>query len=334
MYTSTTSVFSVNKQARTLCPQKASKEKNRFITGTCSLHEENELFIIEYREESNQIDAVATFEDIESPESSYTFNDEPLLLESLVKFEDIDNSIQSVTWNKSGQNVILTSTTSSSLWSITESSAKKTARLSAEDGLDINADYNWCYGVSAFDPHSSNQYASSFSNSLHIIDTKQLNVSMTISNAHSSTIRDIDYNPNKPLTLITASEDRTVKFWDLRHTKEPVKTLQGHYHWVWSAKYNPFHDQLLASTGCDSLVNLWRIATCSSAPWLENDKNDNEEQGNDPPDVKVRTIDQHEDSVYGIAWSPSDAWIYATLSFDGRIVLNHVPSTEKYKILL
>ena len=54
----------------------------------------------------------------------------------------------------------------------------------------------------------------------------------------------------------------------------------------------------------------------------------------DPPNIKVRAIDQHEESIYSIAWSPADAWMYCSLSYDGRVILNHVPSTEKYKILL
>jgi hypothetical protein len=29
-------------------------------------------------------------------------------------------------------------------------------------------------------------------------------------------------------------------------------------------------------------------------------------------------MDQHEDSVYKVAWSAADAWIYCSLSFDGR----------------
>jgi WD40 repeat protein len=108
---------------------------------------------------------------------------------------------------------------------------------------------------------------------------------------------------------------------------------------------------------------------------------------------QVRVIDQHEDSIYSVAWSPADAWMYCSLSYDGtyvkllqlvrmnyivyttklinrgsridrltclifadlirrfhdvfinktinsccyffhRVILNHVPSTEKYKILL
>jgi len=90
-------------------------------------------------------------------------------------------------------------------------------------------------------------------------------------------------------------------------------------------KYNPFHDQLLASGGSDGIVNLWRIASCSSAPWLGSEssspKKSETEEGvtsSDPPDVKVRAIDQHEDSIFSLAWSPADAWMYCSLSYDGR----------------
>jgi len=39
------------------------------------------------------------------------------------------------------------------------------------------------------------------------------------------------------------------------------------------------------SGGSDNLVNLWRIASCSSAPWLGAEDN-----SNDPPDVKVSIL--------------------------------------------
>jgi WD40 repeat protein len=72
-------------------------------------------------------------------------------------------------------------------------------------------------------------------------------------------IRDVDYNPNKPNMLITSGNDRQIKIWDLRYietrreqnnrtnkyTNTPSKILFGHSHWVYCAKYNPFHDQLI-----------------------------------------------------------------------------------------
>lgn len=50
--------------------------------------------------------------------------------------------------------------------------------------------------------------------------------------------------------------------------------------------------------------------------------------------MKVRTFDEHEESVYSVAWSACDPFVFMSVSYDGRVVLNHVPQTEKYKILL
>ena len=37
----------------------------------------------------------------------------------------------------------------------------------------------------------------------------------------------------------------------------PCLELGGHSHWVWQAKFNPWHDSLLLSASSDSVVNLW-----------------------------------------------------------------------------
>ncbi len=41
----------------------------------------------------------------------------------------------------------------------------------------------------------------------------------------------MDFNPNKPLSIISAGDDRKIKFWDLRNLTMPVKVLEGHSHW-------------------------------------------------------------------------------------------------------
>ena len=51
-------------------------------------------------------------------------------------------------------------------------------------------------------------------------------------------------------------------------------------------------------------------------------------------DGVVASYDDFEDSVYSLAWSYSDAWIWAAVSYDGKLLLNHVPKTVKYSILL
>ena len=50
-------------------------------------------------------------------------------------------------------------------------------------------------------------------------------------------------------------------------------------------------------------------------------------------DEVIRTFEEHEDSVYRAVWSSADAWVFASLSYDGRLVINHVPTQEKFAIL-
>ena len=52
-----------------------------------------------------------------------------------------------------------------------------------------------------------------------------------------------------------------------------------------------------------------------------------------PKDEVISTYEEHEDSVYSAVWSVTDAWVFASLSYDGRMVINHVPSQEKFAIL-
>jgi len=278
----------------------------------------------------------------------------------------------------------------------------------------------------AWDPHDTNHIAVSQHTTVTLYDLRTSAISASLpTNCHRYGITDLDYNPNKTHTLVTSGRDGLIKFWDLRflgggenfdgerrnHKKnkriKPVKIIQGgHTHWSTTVKYNTFHDQLMLSGGTDSVVNLWRISSVSSAPLLDlgddDDDDDNsvvEEEDDDvfgkkkddgggdsyfqnftgqslddedfgrngnyntkspskqnsqnakgvrtektaggpgaddsssAPDVRVSSH-IHTDAVYDVTWSAVDAWVFASLSYDGNVILNHVPSKEKYKILL
>ncbi|EDX10246.1 GD12713 [Drosophila simulans] len=51
------------------------------------------------------------------------------------------------------------------------------------------------------------------------------------------------------------------------------------------------------------------------------------------PDGLLQTFDQHEDSVYCAEWSNVDPWIFASLSYDGRVIISKVPKQYKYQII-
>jgi WD40 repeat protein len=218
-----------------------------------------------------------------------------------------------------------------------------------------------------------------------------------IRNAHRYGVADVDHNRLQENVVVTSGLDGTVKFWDLRmhlssnHTDASFipspKLLKivrgGHSNWTTRAIYNPYYDQLVLSGGSDGIANLWRVSSCSSAPLLEFDGEDDEidntdevddglpEEGNydeagndwakeekeeyiqDNPsgednkqtekndatanpssnDVRVSRF-ECSDTTADVCWSASDPWMYASLSCDGTLVVHHVPSKEKYKILL
>jgi WD40 repeat protein len=44
--------------------------------------------------------------------------------------------------------------------------------------------------------------------------------------------------------LATSGDDGSVRFWDIRNSKLPISIRSDHSHWVWSVKFNQFHDQV------------------------------------------------------------------------------------------
>jgi len=377
-------------QAKVLCPQKTSKERSRFFIGTCSLHEENEINLVDYSEDSNSLQSLQAFShpdqivslDTSSHDSglivtswlnktgehgvtlwripslsdvdlggseqmmnrAFTSEKEKLLKIASFSIPSSTNSI--VKWHTRKDSILTANNTDVSLWSITESEVmcqNKYVYSTNPPNKNLRS-----LPALAWDPQqSASTFALGIAGTLSLCDARKMEVTESVTAAHDGSIRDIDFNPHKPTILSTCGEDRKVKIWDMRSLARPLKILEGHSHWVCSVKYNPFHDQLLLSGGSDNAVSLWRVASCSSAPWIGGEEASSGARGtytdkaggeegvsSDPPDVKVRHLDQHEDSVYSVAWSMADAWTYASLSFDGRLIVSHVPSTEKYKILL
>uniref|UniRef100_A0A5F4WA48 EARP and GARP complex-interacting protein 1 n=1 Tax=Callithrix jacchus TaxID=9483 RepID=A0A5F4WA48_CALJA len=165
-----------------------------------------------------------------------------------------------------------------------------------------------------------------------------------IENAHGQLVRDLDFNPNKQYYLASCGDDCKVKFWDTRNVTEPVKTLEEHSHWVWNVRYNHSHDQLVLTGSSDSRVMLSNMVSISSEPFghlvddddiSDQEDHRSEEKSKEPlQDNVIATYEEHEDSVYAVDWSSADPWLFASLSYDGRLVINRVPRALKYHILL
>jgi hypothetical protein len=78
------------------------------------------------------------------------------------------------------------------------------------------------------------------------------------------------------------------------------------------------------------------MASISSEPCghlIDEDEEEGARQRAPLQDGVIRMYDDHEESVYVAVWSAADPWTFASLSYDGRLVVNHVPRRVKFKIL-
>lgn len=165
--------------------------------------------------------------------------------------------------------------------------------------------------------------------------------SQTIANAHALQVRSVDYDPGAAGTrLATCGDDGFVKMWDTRNFAKPIAgthaaAMDGHAHWAWCVAHNPeYPDRLLASSGGDGVVRLWRTDGGGGG--------DGGSVGSIGGSIGGTQLcaaasfrGSHADTVYQAAWGRGDdPWTLASVSYDGRVVLDQVPRAEKYRILL
>lgn len=206
-----------------------------------------------------------------------------------------------------------------------------------------------------------------------ISDSNPSSICWLIEDVKCNRVRSIDFNPNSQYYLASGGDDCRTKFWDLRQTGSPALHLQTHTHWIWSIRYNPFHDQLVLSAGSDARVALMRVQSVASEPFGqiadndddidefpdeagnrtrdsqdESEKNTDEDTSSEKSDQDkidsrcreskqlddevINVYEEHDDSVYAAEWA-SDPWIFASLGYESRLVINKVPREEKFSIL-
>mmetsp|Transcript_19738 Transcript_19738/g.33910 ORF Transcript_19738/g.33910 Transcript_19738/m.33910 type:complete len:374 (-) Transcript_19738:58-1179(-) len=361
-------IYHLKFQSRCIAAQLGDSDRNRFLVGTINLREENELHLIEFNEESNEITCERVYSHPNeiwhispcpsNPALVFTvYNTGTEYKAGLWKLKGLDDAqdtsvtlpaeevlslnaksevLHSVLWNLAGKpnNIITVDDASVRVYSLDASSSKCTEQLS------VGVQKNQKFWTGTWDLHHPDQLLTSSDTTIRAWDLRTLKPTQTIEQAHSIWVRDLDYNPNKPYVFASGGDDTYIRFWDLRRPGQALAELQAHNHWVWQVRYNRFHDQLLLSSSTDCGVTLWKAASVSSMP-VPHTHDDPDEGPTSPKssptseeDGVVSRYDKHDESVYSVAWCSSDAWSFASVSYDGRVVINHVPQQEKYKIIL
>ncbi|GMH43159.1 hypothetical protein BSKO_11081 [Bryopsis sp. KO-2023] len=333
-------------QARVLRPQIAEKEKSQWYVATNSLREENEVRLVEYDPSSESIQTVDAFVhpnevwDVaphpSKPEMFFTVHNKDGAygvtlwssehgsrdLHSNGELEGFESRIRRVLWHKDDDSkVVSVDEGNLSCWDVGNGAIERKSSASAGDLQQL-----WSGTWSRSD---INTLCTAGGNGFTIWDLRSMEKAGDVQGAHEMPVRDVDISPNGGGTLLTCGDDCAVKQWDSRNLGEPMLTLTGHSHWIWNCCYNPFHPEMLLSSSSDSLVVLWSNTPLGTSP-----ENSPTSPSSGPMEGRIHDYDDHEDSVYGLAWSEVDPWTVASLSYDGRIVVNKVPSDVKYKILI
>ena len=84
------------------------------------------------------------------------------------------------------------------------------------------------------------------------------------SRCHDTEILSFDWGKYKQNTLVTASVDKTVKYWDLRNPSIPILTLVGHDYAIRKVRMSPFSADLVGSVSYDMTFRLWNLALGTS----------------------------------------------------------------------
>ncbi|GAB4828423.1 WD repeat-containing protein dwa2 [Ancistrocladus abbreviatus] len=334
--------YGLKYQARCIADVKADTDHTSFITGTLSLKEENEVHLIRLASGGTELICEGLFShpheiwDLASCPfdqrifSTVFLNGEsygaaiwqiPELygqlnspqLERLAALDAHTGKIKCVLWCPSGRHDKLVSIDEQKLllWSL--DSSKKTAQVQSQESAGMLQSLSG----GSWDPHDLNAVALTSESAIQLWDLRSMKMTNSIEQAHA---RNMDYDTKKQHILVTAEDESGIRIWDLRMLKFPLADLPGHAHWTWTVRCNPEYDGIILSAGTDSAVNLWLASGFEDAMFgrslLE------------PPNQRAQPLlnsySDYEDSVYGLAWSSREPWIFASLSYDGRVVVESI----------
>ncbi|AEE29984.1 WD40 repeat [Arabidopsis thaliana x Arabidopsis arenosa] len=335
--------YGLKYQSRCISDVKADTDYTSFLTGTLSLKEENEVHLLRLSSGGSELICEGLFShpneiwDLAScpfdqrifstvfstgesfgaaiwqiPELYGQLNSPQL--ERVASLDAHVGKINCVLWWPSGRCDKLISIDEQNifLWSL--DCSKKSAEVLSKDSAGM------LHSLSggAWDPHDVNAVAATGESSVQFWDLRTMKKVNSIEHAH---VRGVDYNPKREHILVTAEDESGIHVWDLRKAKVPVQELPGHTHWTWAVRCNPEYDGLILSAGTDSVVNLWYASATSSDDKTSESPVESTRQRVNP---LLNSYTDYEDSVYGLAWSSREPWVFASLSYDGRVIIESV----------
>nr|KMM70646.1 web1 protein [Coccidioides posadasii RMSCC 3488] len=141
-------------------------------------------------------------------------------------------------------------------------------------------------------------------------DVKTKKESLTLNNLGRKAVSAVAWDPEKPTKLITSiplETDPLILVWDLRNSNAPERVLRGHESGVLSLSWCAQDPDLLLSCGKDNRTICW-----------------NPQTGNAYGEFPVVT-----NWTFQTRWNPHNPNMFATASFDGKIVVQTIQNTRQ-----
>ncbi|GJP31611.1 hypothetical protein CLOM_g16167 [Closterium sp. NIES-68] len=370
----TSRTYGVKFQARCIAAQAGEKHHTRFLVGTLSLREENEVHLIQLADDGSEVTceglylhqheiwdlATCPFDSAllstvyasageyhaaiwRIPDKAFSHGTGAPSLQLAAELKGLEAPVKKVLWyggDVALHRVITIDEEVICAWDL--ASSTRAAQFATAKQRVTGSGLQRLH-TGAWDPHNADTVATTADTSIACWDLRAAIKTASIEGAHHLQIRDIDFNPNHPHILASAGDDSRIRLWDLRSTKQAIVELPGHSHWTCSVRYNRFYDELLLSSGTDSAVNLWHVPSASAAALADHLRSIPNPAGSGraaavaaaggsprgPLDELAVSFTDYEDSVYGITWSAIDPWVFASLSYDGRVVVDLVPTVVR-----
>lgn len=373
----TSRTYGVKFQARCIAAQTGEKHHTRFLVGTLSLREENEVHLIQLADDGSEVSceglylhqheiwdmAACPFDPMlvatvyaeagqyhaaiwRIPDRALSHSTGAPQLQLAAELTGLEAPVKKVLWYPGDIALPRVITVDEEVICVWDLASSTRAAQFASARQRVTGSGLQRLHTGAWDPHNADTVATTSDTSIACWDLRSASKVVSIDGAHHLQIRDIDFNPNCPHILASAGDDSRIRLWDLRSSNQALVELPGHSHWTWSVCYNRFYDELLLSSGTDSAVNLWHVPSASAATLNDPrnaaaaaaaaaapaaSKSGSAAAGRmmgsprGPLDELAVSFTDYEDSVYGITWSAIDPWVFASMSYDGRVVVDLVP---------
>ncbi|EPY32643.1 WD40 repeat protein [Strigomonas culicis] len=335
----TSCVYGLDLQANSICSlyheSTNSQETHKFLISSCSFSNENKIHLLEFDERNKSIECTSVWPVKQAISGMWT---SPALSSKILVATASSNemNILNVQENSCSEpKTILTVSkrVSKVLWDLEGLqnevkfiSGNKLIQVSLDGGKIGDEKGNYNLGseevhVAALDPHHPSLALLCGYLSISIFDmrAKSVNDVTSVYPLHGfGKTTAIDFSPSNPNELLSAGTDGTILIHDIRfdgkYTLERKCAIPSHEHTVRRALFNPFHKELLVSCSSEQTMKLFEF----------NNKSFN----------CLKCVDEFGDSVMDTCWSSSNPWVFAGVSFNGKVIIDTVPNDTKMQVLL